>query len=615
MKLQFLCILFICLLCFLVTLPSFISPIIALDSLVKEYPTVIEHIYARFDTIKTSLADYAWPTDASRTITSTFAEYRRAHFHAGIDISTNNRTGYKVFASRDGYVWRISISHTGYGKVLYLKHDDGYTTTYAHLKTFNDTINTIVRREQFRMERYPIDLILDPQTLPVKKGDVIAYTGSSGIGSPHLHFEIRDENFNPINPSAFGGFDNITISDNLPPTIQSLVIIPLDNNSTVSGKRQPLILRNFAGQKGNYRLARKIEASGKIGFGIDARDRIDGTHHRVGIHRLELYINDSLSFSAQLDRLPANESKQIFLFYSLPLLKSGKGRFKQLFVEENTSLPIYERWTSGAGIIDATILSEGEHSFSIVCKDIRGNATKISGTMTLSRPPEKNHYLVASNTLENKTKDEHRNDVFTIPVNTSGWFSSDRDTLQIVYDSGAVFRPLNVQIEKELYNSETIYRLYPQDALLNKGIRIFIRSSHSPNKSKALYVRDNHRFEMRPTSFDSTTGYFSTTLTYTLGDIALLEDTTRPQIDYVKFNLRRKRPIVQFRVNDDLSGIDANEIKTYIDNEFVIPEIDDRWRVRCEVDKPLTRGKHRLAVVVKDNMKNTLLLTRTFVVQ
>ncbi|MEE9288816.1 MAG: hypothetical protein V3U69_04415, partial [Bacteroidota bacterium] len=33
-----------------------------------------------------------WPTDASKRINSSFAEFRRTHFHAGIDISTNNRT-------------------------------------------------------------------------------------------------------------------------------------------------------------------------------------------------------------------------------------------------------------------------------------------------------------------------------------------------------------------------------------------------------------------------------------------------------------------------------------------------------------------------------------------
>ena len=71
--------------------------------------------------------DYAWPTEAGRIVTSTFGEYRRSHFHAGIDISSGDVTGYRVVASRSGYVSRIRISPVGYGKMLYIRHPDGFS--------------------------------------------------------------------------------------------------------------------------------------------------------------------------------------------------------------------------------------------------------------------------------------------------------------------------------------------------------------------------------------------------------------------------------------------------------------------------------------------------------
>ena len=144
------------------------------------------------DSIRTNLDDYIWPTDAGRLISSVFAEYRRSHFHGGIDISTGDETGFRVFASRDGYVSRIVVGPTGYGKMLWLRHADGYYTTYAHLKSFNEPINARVRAEQLQVEKFPILVECGPNDFPVKKGDVIAYTGESGTGSPHLHFEIRD---------------------------------------------------------------------------------------------------------------------------------------------------------------------------------------------------------------------------------------------------------------------------------------------------------------------------------------------------------------------------------------------------------------------------------------
>src|SRR5438105_1830788 len=75
----------------------------------EEIPSTLPPSRTEFDTLKTDLKDYIWPTDASMKITSSFAEYRSTHFHGGIDISTNGHTGYKVFAVREGYVYRIRI--------------------------------------------------------------------------------------------------------------------------------------------------------------------------------------------------------------------------------------------------------------------------------------------------------------------------------------------------------------------------------------------------------------------------------------------------------------------------------------------------------------------------
>src|SRR5271169_249465 len=90
---------------------------------------------------QTGWDDYAWPTEAGRIVTSTFGEYRSSHFHAGIDISSGDTQGYGVFASRSGYVSRIRISPTGYGKMLYIRHPDGFTTTYAHLEKFSPALD------------------------------------------------------------------------------------------------------------------------------------------------------------------------------------------------------------------------------------------------------------------------------------------------------------------------------------------------------------------------------------------------------------------------------------------------------------------------------------------
>src|SRR3989338_4455006 len=111
------------------------------------------------DSVRMNFRGYVWPTDASRKITSSFAEFRTLHFHGGIDISTNGTVGHRVFAVQDGYLLRVRITPSGYGKMLYLRHPDGYVSTYAHLKSFNPEIERLASAEQYRTGRYEIDQI------------------------------------------------------------------------------------------------------------------------------------------------------------------------------------------------------------------------------------------------------------------------------------------------------------------------------------------------------------------------------------------------------------------------------------------------------------------------
>jgi hypothetical protein len=64
-------------------------------------------------------------------------------------------SGYAVYASRAGYVSRIRIAPSGYGKILYIRHPDGFTTTYAHLEKFAPAIDARASREQRALGEIP----------------------------------------------------------------------------------------------------------------------------------------------------------------------------------------------------------------------------------------------------------------------------------------------------------------------------------------------------------------------------------------------------------------------------------------------------------------------------
>ena len=65
------------------------------------------------------------PMDIPLVLSGTFGELRTNHFHAGLDIKTQQKEGIPVLASAEGYVSRINVSLWGYGNALYITHPNG----------------------------------------------------------------------------------------------------------------------------------------------------------------------------------------------------------------------------------------------------------------------------------------------------------------------------------------------------------------------------------------------------------------------------------------------------------------------------------------------------------
>lgn len=337
------------------------------------------------DTIATNLDDYIWPTEASRRITSLFSEYRRTHFHGGIDVGTRRTTGYKVFAARSGYISRIMVSPTGYGKMLWIKHDDGYYTTYAHLKGFHKEIEELVRREQIRLKRYPVLIECSPIDFPVTKGDVIAYTGDTGTGSAHLHFEIRDPDKDFINPLLC---KQLRYADDLPPVFRALAVQPIGERSIINGGQSPEVYRFKNDSQPDITLDKPIFASGRFGFAIYARDRANGQEFTTGVYSYRLFLNDSLLYEVKFDRTPSADDNQVGLHYDYYLMEDQSGRFEKLYMDSPNRLPFYKPRSFAAGILDTENFSPGLYRLKIETADIYGNTATLTGTLIASPPPD-----------------------------------------------------------------------------------------------------------------------------------------------------------------------------------------------------------------------------------
>ena len=97
-----------------------------------------------------------YPVDIPIILSSSFGELRPNHFHSGIDIKTQGIEGFEVFSIGDGYISRIQITLGGNGKAIYLKHDNGQSSVYAHLKEFSPRIEQIVKNIQYSNKSYTL---------------------------------------------------------------------------------------------------------------------------------------------------------------------------------------------------------------------------------------------------------------------------------------------------------------------------------------------------------------------------------------------------------------------------------------------------------------------------
>lgn len=120
------------------------------------------------------------PLDISLSIAGSFGELRPNHFHTGIDFRTKQKEGFPVYATADGFISRINIATYGYGKCIYIDHPNGFTTVYAHLQSLAPAVHKLVNETQYAQQSYTVEIRPNANVLPVKKGELIGYSGNTG---------------------------------------------------------------------------------------------------------------------------------------------------------------------------------------------------------------------------------------------------------------------------------------------------------------------------------------------------------------------------------------------------------------------------------------------------
>jgi hypothetical protein len=324
---------------------------------------------------------YFWPVEKSHKLSSVFADYRSFHFHSGIDIRTGGTIGYKVFACEDGYVYRLSTSYWGYGKSVYLKLDDGRYAVYGHLSNFAKKLSELVEKEQLKKHRYFTDLFLKKDNLRVKKGELIGYSGETGLGGPHLHFEIRDENEHPLNPLTLGS----SIQDNLSPVIKYLVVRPQEIGSKVNNSYDLLIFPcRYDSRRKVYTLDTLPMVEGRIGLELSVFDKMDGSEFKFGVLGIQLFLDGNLIFASHYDAISYDNTQKIELDRDFELRRKKRKEFYKLYVDEGNDLPLYN---PSEGIIDTKNSRPDFHQVKIIAYDANENSSTLIFNLLFDQNP------------------------------------------------------------------------------------------------------------------------------------------------------------------------------------------------------------------------------------
>jgi hypothetical protein len=191
-------------------------------------------LFVFFAVLEVVAASPYQPLGKTAYLTSSFGEDRGTRYHAGIDFSTDMEEGWPVIAPSNGVVEFAARGAFGYGRYIKFKAKDEHIWVFAHLAEFNRKIDTLIRKEMMKKEKPNVQLSLK---IPFKKGDTLAYSGSTGIGNPHLHIEYRT----PDGKTALNPCKKMKCTDTIAPYI--LEAAPFDSGfavKIVDYSREPL---------------------------------------------------------------------------------------------------------------------------------------------------------------------------------------------------------------------------------------------------------------------------------------------------------------------------------------------------------------------------------------
>lgn len=319
--------------------------------------------------------DRSWPVRGPVSLSSSFCDFRPGHFHGGIDIRTGSKEGRKVYSPVDGYIWRIRYSYIGYGKGLYVKDSQGFIYVFGHLSRLSKKLENIVKSYQYENKKYYCDLFFEPDSIPVKSGELIAFSGQTGYGAPHIHFEIRNPDNMPLNPLT----NNFFLDDKLPPEFEAVGFVYQDTVSLFpNGTRRIIREAEYSKKEQKYILDAPVILNGAFGVEIKVSDRIRERTMKLNIYRAKLFIDNYLYYDINFEKYDYARTAMVDLIYDYELTVSEREYWHLLFEPPGkrfggSSSP----YKDGGVYMARSDLACGNHEGRVEIYDAAGNMSEL----------------------------------------------------------------------------------------------------------------------------------------------------------------------------------------------------------------------------------------------
>lgn len=543
---------------------------------------------------------YTWPVGGNKIITGSFGEYRPSHFHLGLDFGTEHKIGLPIYAILDGQVTGLQSNRYSIGNAIYLELSNGFTARYGHLDKFSEQIVQQISDQSIKekiIQKADFDYV-QIKPIVVKRGELIAYSGKTGIGPPHLHLELFKDGvyynlldmglkYNPVGSLR----------------ILSIEIKPKDRNSYINGKNESIELKLSKSSNAYWYPTKKqkIYLKGKFLISASGNESSGGNH--IGFQSLALSLNEKELYHYSFEKIRRTHSGKSCLIMNNYESRMNGFPFKYyLYTRYGNNLLGTKYSDVDSGIISSDQLNNGKNLLNISVRGIKNTESVRLEVFPDSKSypiiEEVQTFNVDSESISSLTSEDKKVNLF-FPM----YSVFSRDNFSILENKNIPKLESGIELLSKIYTISPDYREF------NAGYTLFIWMDNVWKDGTYLVQLNDFGKIKRIISSIKRANLVRARLKFT-GHFAIIQDTSKPEILLYKYKDNHKFNNKRFQLNliikDTGSGVDINGVKASIDGKEVAVDYDPESILReiFLLDEHKTKGEHILKVSAIDIAKN-----------